>query len=663
MALVVNTNVAALNAQRNLGITNNKMGKSLERLASGLRINRSADDAAGLAIATKLSAQVRGLNQAARNSNNAISLLQTAEGGINTVTNILQRLRELAVQSSSDDNTTADRANLTSESDALVAEVTRIVNTSEYNSSRLLDGSFSGQFFQIGANYGQNVTFSISDTRGSTIGNIAKQDFDIADGVTTALDANFTTGEFTVNSANVGATNSTDDQYSVLDLSSEQMDSIGLSTLANTIGAIGSASAGTAGELDVNLQINGVALSLNFAASVGTNSAVQSLSALEGTLVTGASLATDIVAAINNNASLTALNITARVVNTSGYVIERTEGGDINAVVSLNGSFAATGGASYLSIADSASFTLVGLQDLVSGTSVIGNGYDMTAATGPTAYNGQSSAIAKAAAISSIKNASGVDATAQANTVAISSAVGGGTISSGDIYINGYDLGALGTILASDTDASLATGINAISTNTGVTAAVDSGTGKLTLSASDGRNITITVKESADATILGLGAAHSGTSYIYRSEVRLTDNSAISLAGTLGDLYGDAAGATSKTTAVANTVALDTSQNVAAIDISTRDSAQDAILIIDSALDRVNTIRSEIGAVQNRMEFTIANLDIASENMSAAESRIRDADFAIETAAFTRNQIMVQAATAILAQANTMPQMALQLLS
>jgi len=143
----------------------------------------------------------------------------------------------------------------------------------------------------------------------------------------------------------------------------------------------------------------------------------------------------------------------------------------------------------------------------------------------------------------------------------------------------------------------------------------------------------------------------------------LTDNSAISLAGTLEDLYGASAGATTKTSDVAETVALDTAQNVAAIDISTRANAQDAILIVDSALDRVNTIRSEIGAVQNRMEFTIANLDIASENMSAAESRIRDADFAMETASFTRNQIMVQAATAILAQANTMPQLALQLLS
>ena len=664
MALVVNTNVAALNAQRNLGVTNSRLGKSLERLASGLRINRSADDAAGLAIATKLNAQVRGLNQAARNANSAISLLQTAEGGINTVTNILQRLRELAVQSSSDDNTSADRANLSSEASNLVAEVTRIVNTSEYNSSRLLDGSFSGQFFQIGANFGQNITFSISDTRGSAIGNIAKQDFDIADGVTTAYNANLSTGEFTINAANVAATNATDDQYSVINLSSEQMLSIEMSTMGIMVAdgqAATSAAAATAAELDVKYQINGVSLSLNFAVTVGTNSAEVNITSLDGGFVTGGSLAIDIVSAINNNASLTALNIGARVVDTSGYVIERTGGGDINAIVSM---YASIDGnvTSNVAVVDSASFTVVGLKDLVSGTSVVGNGFDLTAATGPTAYNGQSSAISKAAAINSVSNSSGVIATVQANSVA-TTIITTGTIAAGDVYINGVDLGAVGTVLGSDSDATLATAINAVSTDTGVTAAVDSSTGVMTMTAADGRNITITTKEAADSAIMGLGTAHSGTTFIYRSEVRLTDNAAISLAGTLGDLYGASAGATTKTTAVANTVALDTTQNVAAVDISTRSSAQDAILILDSALDKVNNIRSSLGAVQNRMEFTIANLDIASENMAGAESRIRDADFAMETSSFTRNQIMVQAATAILAQANTMPQLALQLLS
>jgi flagellin len=170
MPLTVNTNIASLNAQRNVGISNSQLSKSLERLSSGLRINKAADDAAGLAIATKFAAQVRGLNQAARNANNAVSLAQTAEGGINTLTNILQRLRELAVQASSDDSTASDRANTAQEASNLITEFTRVANTTEFNTLTLLDGSFSGRYFQIGANYSQNITFAISDIRGRSVG-------------------------------------------------------------------------------------------------------------------------------------------------------------------------------------------------------------------------------------------------------------------------------------------------------------------------------------------------------------------------------------------------------------------------------------------------------------------------------------------------------------
>jgi len=243
MALVVNTNMAALNAQRNLGISQGTLGKSIERLSSGLRINKAADDPAGIAIATKFSTQVRGLNQAVRNANNAIALAQTAEGGINTVTNILHRLRELAVQSSSDDNTPADRTNLALEADSLIAELTRTVNTTEYNTMPLLDGGFTSKYFQIGSNYGQTITFTINDSRGRSLGGRAEYSADIADGVTNAANANFGASEFKVNAYGVAATNATDDQYSVLDISSNQIDSDALQidalTSATGIGITG----------------------------------------------------------------------------------------------------------------------------------------------------------------------------------------------------------------------------------------------------------------------------------------------------------------------------------------------------------------------------------------------------------------------------------------
>ncbi len=159
MPLTVNTNIPSLNAQRNVGKNNSALGKSLERLSSGLRINKAADDAAGLAIATKFDAQVQGLNQAVRNANNAVSLVQTAEGGVNTLTNILQRLRELSVQAASDDNTPTDRAANAQEASSLITEFTRVATTAEFNTMNLLDGSFTGKYFQIGANYSQTVSF------------------------------------------------------------------------------------------------------------------------------------------------------------------------------------------------------------------------------------------------------------------------------------------------------------------------------------------------------------------------------------------------------------------------------------------------------------------------------------------------------------------------
>jgi len=170
MAIVVNNNIASLNAQRSVNRSTNANAKSLERLSSGLRINRAGDDAAGLAISEKLRAQVRGLDQAGRNANDGISLVRTAEGAVNTVTNIVQRLRELAVQSSSDTNTSSDRATLKKEADALVAEITRIGNTTEFNGKGLINGTFSSQKLHVGANSGQSIAFSIGDMRSASLG-------------------------------------------------------------------------------------------------------------------------------------------------------------------------------------------------------------------------------------------------------------------------------------------------------------------------------------------------------------------------------------------------------------------------------------------------------------------------------------------------------------
>ncbi|MEX2658105.1 MAG: flagellin [Acidimicrobiales bacterium] len=171
----INQNITAMNAYRNLSVTQGQQSKSLERLSSGFRINRAADDAAGLAISEKLRSQVKGLNTAVANAQNGVSLIQTAEGALNESHAILQRMRELAVQSANDTNTADDRVQIGKEVDALKAELTRIGNNTEFNGQTLLDGSFSGTL-QIGANAGQTLNVTASDMRATALGDTTKID-------------------------------------------------------------------------------------------------------------------------------------------------------------------------------------------------------------------------------------------------------------------------------------------------------------------------------------------------------------------------------------------------------------------------------------------------------------------------------------------------------
>ena len=606
MPLIVNTNIASLNTQRQLELANQAIGKSLERLSSGLRINRAADDPAGLAIATRLQAQVRGLQQASRNANNAISLVQTAEGALNSVTDILQRLRELAVQAASDDNTDTDRTALNNEASQLRDELTRLANTVEFNGTTLLDGTFSGKKFQIGANADQTLTFAIADVRATAIGQFASQAVDIADGIATPTSdgvGNLSAGEFSINSTDVLATSDSDDQLSVV--------AIGGASLAAALSGATYADSLLTASLNIN----------------GTN---VSLSGLSGT-TTGA-FATD-VASLINAANIT--DVTARVLATSLLVIEA--GGGTNLVLGADNTGATA--AQHSSAAGIAS--TLGL-----GSTFIGS----TGATSAiTTYNGQSSSLAKAASVNGVRSTTGVSANVNENSLTFTNSVATTTITSGDFFVNGVNIGAV-TVSTNDSNGALAAAINAQSTNTGVKATVSSG--KLTLNAQDGRNITISAVSGVQTGLGNTGAdlTFTGVNAVERGSLTLTSTGNFTVAGTTTDF-----GSIAATTFVA-------SGNLSTLAVTSRSSANTAITQIDSALDTINTSRSSIGAVQSRLQTAINFLANAAENQAASESRIRDADFAFETAQFTRAQILVQAATAILAQANAQPQVALQLL-
>ena len=378
MSAFINTNVASLNAQRNLNMSQSSLTTSLQRLSSGLRINSAKDDAAGLAIATRFTSQIDGMNQAARNANDGISLSQTAEGALSTITDNLQRIRDLSVQSANATNSLSDRQAMNVEAQQLMSEINRVSTTTSFNGVKLLDGSFSSQDFQVGANAGQTIT--------------------------------------------------------------------------------------------------------------------------------------------------------------------------LNSIV-----------------------------------------------------NSQASALGS----TSVATLNGVQATGYANAIV-----------AGSLTVNGVDIGPLAA--ASTQQARVAQvkdAVNALSSQTGVAASVDTSSGNLVLTSAS----TITV---------------GGT-------------------GTAADVGVDPAAAAATAT---------TTTGFAALDISSAAGASLAIKYMDSALAAVNTARATLGAVQNRFASVVTNLQTTSENLSASRSRIQDTDFAAETANLTRGQILQQAGTAMLAQANSLPQTVLKLL-
>lgn len=189
MPQVINSNVASLNAQRNLNISQNSLNTSLTRLSSGLRINSAKDDAAGLAISERMTSQIRGLNQAVRNTNDGISLSQTAEGAMSEIGNNLQRIRELAVQSANTTNSASDRASLQAEVAQLSDEITRVASQTQFNGLNLLDGSFLNQSFQVGANANQTINVTIGDSRATALGSNTLTTNGTAMGTTTAAAA------------------------------------------------------------------------------------------------------------------------------------------------------------------------------------------------------------------------------------------------------------------------------------------------------------------------------------------------------------------------------------------------------------------------------------------------------------------------------------------
>ncbi|WP_298717811.1 flagellin [uncultured Oceanisphaera sp.] len=494
MAITVNTNVTGMTAQRNLNVSSNALATSMERLATGSRINSAKDDAAGLQISNRLNSQVRGLGVAMKNASDGISIAQTAEGAMNESTNILQRMRDLSLQSANGTNSADDRKAIQKEVSALKNELTRIAETTSFGGQNLIDGTFGSRTLQVGANSNETIDLALKDVSADAIG---------SNRLTLAASA------------------------------------------AQTAGGLGGAIAAT------------------------------------NTVATGASSANGITAE----------------------------------TLTING-----------------------------------------AKTDTAAVTGGDTAKAIAGAINSKSYNTGV--TAEARTeVKMNTLSAAGQIS---FELNGASIAAN----VDDTGdlSSLADAINAKASESGVKASVDGG--ELTLVSDTGENIDIKDFTGANVNVqgkdmdgnnagAGITLTNGGTdSTTVSGAIRLNSTESFAIKGAVADA----------TLNVTSTAEFSTLSAVSDVDLSTQSGAQSAIAILDGAIGMIDSQRSDLGAMQNRLNSTINNLANTRENAAAGMSRIKDVDFAQETVNLTKQQILQQAGTSILAQAKQIPQAALSLL-
>jgi flagellin len=612
MPQVINTNVASLNAQRNLTTSQGQLATALQRLSSGLRINSAKDDAAGLAISERFTTQIRGLNQAVRNANDGISLAQTAEGALGETGNALQRIRELAIQSANSTNSASDRVALNAEAAQLLAEIQRNGLTTQFNGQNILDGTFSSAQFQVGANANQVISFGIQGATTNLLG--AYQ----ATG-TPVTDAAFDGSTFTINGVEVGVSAGTSAAGVTADSATAKATAINSKTAQTGVSAsaassvVGSAPTARSSLTNGALQINGI--------SVGAI-------ARDASAVTQGRNAATAINAVSNQTGVTAVADAA----TGALTLSTADGRNI----ALTSSAGTAAGATAI-------FNATGLDVSVGAnptgndtfTLQIGGAFDLSA---PAAG---SLTEADFFVLDGVTYEFTTDATVVTGRVAVTVADGNTAAQVAtalNTAINAqYTLGntSVNSTVATDTLTLVNRKLGANGTLAGFSEAGVTGGG--------GAGALVQGAETA-----GTNAA-DGTGITTRGTLTLSSPQNFTLGGTDLALGGLGAAAPALT-------------RLETVNISTVGGANAAIAVIDGALSQVTSIRADLGAVQNRFSSTVANLTTTSENLSAARSRILDADFAAETASLTRAQILQQAGTAILAQANAIPQNVLSLL-
>ena len=764
MGLSINTNVMSLNAQRNLGKSQGALSQSMTRLSSGLRINSAKDDAAGLAISDRMTSQIRGLNQAVRNSNDGISLAQTAEGALQESTNILQRMRELSVQSANDTNSASDRQSLQAEVNQLQQELDRIAETTTFNGKNLLDGSMSSAQFQVGANNNETISFSISSAETTALGNnslATNNDVGIesatysqaAVSVDSTAVAGTDTFSMTLTDGSVSAAPiaaGADAAALATSLGNELTSGTVTGTYSNSVTFdISALAEGNTQAADATLAIGGgagadvitISLALNAAAGDATAALTTNGSGSTftdngdgtytytrastdgGNIELGAFVedATDGGATVTGDITVTMQDGTTNDIDSSADIpdvaIDQratatysfSNDADIAGITSngdtlgVDAGEEGIGGIGEANISGNnnvttQTLTVVGAQgaadvDIDSGdtAAVVADKVNtVTADTGVSANANTEATLSGLTADGSISfslqgtntEAVTISATVLDNDLT-NLITADGSISFSLQGTNTEAVTISATVLDNDLT-NLITAVNQQTGNTGITATLSDDKESVVLEQSDGYDIKIADFEHSGAVTDTLGGStevvqsvtvtgnQRGGTVLYdggtTAEGSQADSTIVGGEVTYNSASGFnitssiSAGEGSLFSSVADGANVSDLQSVNEINITSVEGAGDAIDTIDGAIAQIDTIRGDLGAIQNRFESTIANLSNVSENLSAARSRILDADIAQETSEMTKQNILQQAGVSILAQANQAPQLALSLL-
>ena len=653
MGMVVRTNTMTINAQRQLNLNNSKVSKSLEKLSSGYKINRAGDDAAGLAISERMKAQIKGLDAASNNSQDGISLVQTAEGALNEVHDMLNRMVELSTKAANGVYTESQRANYADEVEQLKSEINRIADSTNFNSLKLLDGT-------MGLNTG---AFDIGNALGATDGTLAldPSNLELGNAATTMQAPKFTIdlGNLSITGTSTDA--SLDIQIGGVDINLTGIDLTGgagatdqlATALADAIKAKnnnkgidigGLYFTATANQGKLELTYNGMAANGNAAANTdkfgkAEADAFNKLIGQEVVVTVGQGTGTATVA---GDVVHSAKDVTTAI----GEVKAERAGMSLDLTNAVKDGYKLT------------------IEDK---TYVFKTDANSNVAAGPNEVLIDVSAVAKDKQVQEAVNLLSKQTTTNF-TIGAESATSihiDQTAASGEVYDTESDLKNLisGTGVAKN--ASIDVTVNADKVKDGDTLKVGDKTFKFVTKATGADNEVLIGKDSEEtaknlATAIGTSAKANGN--VVTVTAKTAEEAAPSVMGgglvlQVGDTYEDFNMLTVEASDM-HTAAL----GLDSVDISNQASAGASINIINDAIDSVSQTRATFGALQNRLEHTINNLDTTSENLTAANSRIRDTDMAKEMMEYTKMNVLVQSAQAMLAQANQQPQSVLQLL-